>query len=83
MGSHHTVTGSIRGFAGIVPGSPKGSRGSTCAGGPYRLYVEGNQPLRGLGATPLGPMRLGLGGTLKEAPPLLGGQAPSPWPPPL
>ena len=29
MGSHHMVTGSIRGFAGIVPGPPKGFRGST------------------------------------------------------
>ena len=34
----------------------KGSRGppggSTCRGGPYVLYVEGNQPLSGLGAIP-------------------------------
>ena len=29
MGSHHTVTGSVRGYAGIVPGPPKGFRGST------------------------------------------------------
>ena len=62
MGSHHTVTGSVRGFIGIVPGPPKGFRGSTCHRGPYGLYVEGNQPLSGLGAIPLGPMRLGLGG---------------------
>ena len=34
------------------------------------------------GHHPLGPMRLGLGGTLKGAPPWLGGQVPSPWPPP-
>src|SRR3989337_843525 len=29
MGSHHTVTESVRGYAGIVPGPPKGFRGST------------------------------------------------------
>ena len=52
-------------------GGPPG--GSTCPGGPYGLYVEGNQPLSGLGAIPLGPMRLGLGGTLKGAPPLAWG----------
>ena len=57
-------------------GGPPG--GSTCPGGPYGLYVVGNHPLSGLGATPLGPMRLGLGGTLKGAPALLGGQALSP-----
>ena len=52
MGSHHTVTGNIRGYTGIVPGPPEGFRGSTCPGGPYGLYVEGNQPLSVLGATP-------------------------------
>ena len=76
MGIHHTVTRSIRGFAGIVLGPPKGFWGSTCPGGPYGLYVEGNQPLSGLGAIPLGPMRLGLVGTLKGAPPWLGGKPP-------
>ena len=55
-------------------GGPPG--GSTCPGGPYGLYVEGNQPLSGLGAIPLGPMRLGFGGTLKGGAPLaLGGKA--------
>ena len=29
MGSHHTVTGNIRGYTGIVPGPPEGFRGST------------------------------------------------------
>ena len=52
MGSHHTVTGSIRVFAGIELGPPKGFRGSTCPGGPYGLYVERDQPLSGLGAFP-------------------------------
>ena len=33
-------------------GSGGPPEGSTCPGGPYGLYVEGNQPLSGLGATP-------------------------------
>ena len=54
--------------------------GSTCPGGPYGLYVEGNQLLSGLGAIPLGPMRLGLGGgDPKGGAPLgLGGKPPPP-----
>ena len=55
-------------------GGPPG--GSTCPGGPYGLCVERDQPLSGLGASPLGPMRLGFGGTLKGGAPLaLGGKA--------
>ena len=53
MGSHHTVTGIIWGVTGIVPGPPKGFRGSTCPRGPYGLCVERDQPLSGLGASPL------------------------------
>ena len=63
-------------------GGPPG--GSTCPGGPYGLYVERDQPLSGLGACPLGPMRLGFGGTLKGgAPPCLGGQGNPPGRRPL
>ena len=36
MGSHHTVTGNIRGYTGIVPGPPEGSRGYTVWGHPSR-----------------------------------------------
>ena len=55
-------------------GGPLG--GSTCPGGPYGLCVVRYQPLSGLGASPLGPMRLGFGGTLKGGAPLaLGGKA--------
>ena len=72
------VTGSIRGFAGIVPGPPKGFRGSTCPGGPYGLYVEGNQPLSGLGAIPPRAHAPRVGGTLKGAPPLAWGASPLP-----
>ena len=80
MGSHHTVTGIIRGFTDIVPGPLEGFRGSTgrvhLPGGPYGLCVERDQPLSGLGASPLGPMRLGFGRTLKGGAPLaLGGKA--------
>ena len=62
------------------PGGPLG--GATYPGGPRVLKVEGNQPLVGWGA-PLGPppMRLGLGETLRGAPPCLGGKSP-PCPPP-
>ena len=56
MGSSHTVTGKVPGHTGIVPGPPKGFRGSTgrvhCPGGPYGPNIEGNQPLGGLGAKP-------------------------------
>ena len=75
------ATGRVLGVTGNVPGPLEGSGGppggSTCPGGPYGLNMEGNQPLDGLGAIPLGPMRLGLEETLEGAPPLLGGQAPS------
>ena len=57
-------------------GGPPG--GATSPGGPYGLYEEGIQPKVGWGATPLGPMRLGLGETLRGGAPLLGGQAPLP-----
>ena len=54
-------------------GGPPG--GSTCPGGPYGLCVERDQHLSGLGASPLGHMRLGFGGTLKGGRPLaLGGK---------
>ena len=79
MGSPVLATGRVSGVTGNVPGPPGGA---TSPGGPYGLYVEGNQPLGGMGASPLGPMRLGLGGTLRGASPLAWGQAPSPWPPP-
>ena len=56
MGSHHTITGSIRGLTSIVPGPPKGFRGST---GRVHLprralwAVGGREPaLSGLGANP-------------------------------
>ena len=70
MGSHHTVTGIIRGVTDIVPGPAKGLRGPP--GGPYGLCVERDQPLSGLGASPLGPMRLGFRGNPK-------GGASLPW----
>ena len=86
MGSCHTVTGKFRGHIGIVPGPPEGFRGSTGRGHPSRRAswaVGGREPAPGGLGAPLGPMRLGLGGgTLVGAPPLLGGQAPSPWSPP-
>ena len=56
MGSHHTVTGSIRGYAGIVPGPSEGFQGST---GRVHLprralwAVGGREPApSGLGAIP-------------------------------
>src|SRR3954469_14265050 len=89
MGSHHTVTRSVRGFISIVPGPPKEFRRST---GRVHLprralwAVCGREPAaKWAGLHPLlGPMRLGLGGNPKGGAPLAwGGQAPSPWPPPL
>ena len=56
MGSHHTVTGNIRGYTGIVPGPPEGFRGSTGRVHlPQRALwaVGGREPaLSGLGANP-------------------------------
>ena len=40
--------------------------------------MEGNQPLVGWAPTPLGPMRLGFGETLKGAPPFAWGASPLP-----
>ena len=66
MGSCQTDTGKFQGHIGIVPGPPEGFRGSTGRGHLSQRAswaVEGREPtLGGLGATPLGPMRLGLGG---------------------
>jgi hypothetical protein len=81
MGSHISVVGNVQGVIGIVPGQPKGfrgpPRGSTCLGGPHGLKVEGSHPLGGLVCLPRGPMRLGLGETLRGAPPLgLGASSP-------
>ena len=79
MGSYHTVAGKVRGHTGIVPGPPEGFRGSIGRGHLSRRAswaVVGWEPaLRGLGASPLGPMRLGLGGNPRGGAPLLGGQA--------
>ena len=47
------------------------------------MFVEREHPLSGLGASPLGPMRIGFGVNLKGGrPPCLGGQGNPPWPPP-
>ena len=63
-------------------GGPLG--GATSPGGPLGLRGDSSQPLVGLARPLLGPMRLRVGGNPKGgAPPLLGGQAPTPWPPPL
>ena len=62
-------------------GGPPG--GATSSGGPYGLYGEGNQPKWAGAPHPPRAHAPRVGGeTLKGAPPLLGGQAPSPWPPP-
>src|SRR3954463_3858531 len=87
MGSHHTVTGIVWGLPILYRDHRRGSGGppggSTCPGGPYGLYVERDQPLSGLGASPLGPMRLGFWGNPKGGcPPCLGGARQPPWPPP-
>ena len=60
-------------------GGPLG--GATPLGGPHGPHGVGNQPLEGW-APPLGPICLGLGGTLKGAHPLCLGGKPPPWPPP-
>ena len=83
MGSHHTVTGNIRGYTGIVPGPPEGFRGST---GRVHLprralwAVGGREPAPKWAGRhfPLGPMRLGLGGNPKGGAPLAWGASPSP-----
>jgi len=87
VGSCHTVTGKVRGHIDIVPGPPEGFQGSTERGHLSRRALwavrgKGTSPKWAGAPTPQGPMRLGLGGTLKEAPPLAWGQAPSPLPPP-
>ena len=60
MGSLVLVAGKVSRIIGIVPGVPKGVRGSTkgstCPGGPHGLKWEGIQPKVGWGATsPYGP----------------------------
>ena len=92
MGSHHMVTGIIRGLPVLYRDHRRGSGGppggSTCPGGPYGLYVEGNQPLSGLGAISPRPHAPRVGGTLKGAPPLAWGpthpkgRSHLPWLPP-
>ena len=83
MGSHHTVTGIIQGVTGIVPGPPKGFRGST---GRVHLprralwAVGGREPApKWAGRHPprAHAPRVGGGNPKGGAPPLLGGQAPS------
>ena len=58
------------------PGGPPG--GATYPGRPHGLKWEGNQPLVGWCAPPVGPpLRLGLGTLGEGAPPLaLGGKSP-------
>src|SRR3954465_16069851 len=65
-----------------VPGGPPG--GATYPGGPHGLYEGGNQPIVGCCASPPWAHAPRAGGreTLKGAPPLFGGKAPLPWPPP-
>ena len=59
MGSRVSAIGKVSGFTGIVPEPPEGSRGppggATYPGGPHGLKWEGNQPLVGWCAPPLGP----------------------------
>ena len=78
MGSPYSVAVSVRGYIGIVPGPPKGFRGSTGRVHlPQRaLWAEyrGEPAPRWAGRqTPLGPMRLGLGGNPKGGAPLAWG----------
>src|SRR3954468_21132600 len=71
-GAYRYCTGATGGASGVHregPPLPEGLMG--CKG-------EGNQPKVGWCASPQGPMRPRVWGTLKGAPPLLGGQAPSP-----
>ena len=70
---YRVISGGHQERPGTTGGGPPGR--STCPGGPYGMYVERDQPLSGLGTSPLGPMRLGFGGTLKGGAPLaLGGK---------
>ena len=94
MGSHHTVTESIRGFAGIVPGPLKGFRGSTgrvrrsgnCSttSNTVAWAVGGHPSLNGLGAPapPPRPMRMGRGNPKGEGLHLTWEALLPPWPPP-
>ena len=83
MGSCHMVAGKFRGHIDIVPGPLEGFQGSIGRVNLFRRAlwaVWRREPAQvGWGATPpLGPMRLGLGETLRGGAPLLGGQAPLP-----
>ncbi len=78
MGSLVLVTGKVSRIIGIVPGVPKGVRGSTKGVHPPRgaLWAEyGGEPApRWAGRQiPLGRMRLGLGETLRGPPHLAWG----------
>src|SRR3954471_3806881 len=79
MGSCHTVSGKVRGHIGFVPGPPEGFQGSTGRGRLSRRVlwaVGGRGPTpRGLGAPPLGPnpLRIGGGGNPKGGAPLAWG----------
>ena len=88
MGSHHTVTGIIRGLPVFYRDHRRGSGGppgrSTCPGGPYGLFVERDQPLSGLGASPLRAHAPRVWGNPKGGrPPCLGGQGNPPGRRPL
>ena len=82
MGSHHTVTGNIRGYTGIVPGPPEGFRGST---GRVHLprralwAVGGREPApSGLGAIPPRAHAPRVWGNPKGGAPLAWGASPLP-----
>ena len=87
MGSPVLATETVSGVTGNVSGPPEGSGGppggSTCPGGPYGLYVERDQPLSGLGASPPRAHAPRVWGNPKGgAPPLPWGARQPPWPPP-
>ena len=78
-------SGAYRYCTGASGGVPRVHReGPPLPEGLMGCMEKGTSP-SGLGRhTPLGPMRLGLGETLKGGAPLLGGKPPSSWsPPPL
>ena len=88
MGSHHTVTESIRGYAGIVPGPPKGIRGST-----GRVHLP-RRALWAVGGREPAPKWAGhqpsprahaprVGENPGGGAPLTWGASHPPWPPPL